>query len=378
VTNTYNPPPGKVTVHKVVKWNGHGPWGQSFEICLDKLVGSTPTPVGCQAVGYAGGTVEWNNLPPGTYRVQETAPPAPWKVEQQTAPFVLPAGGQHESTITNSYDRGRVKVTKVANWNGPVNPEQQFVICLAPASNPSEQYCRSVGAEGGAATWGDVPPGVYNVIEGPLGPGWEVVLPQPINVVPGDDYITATVTNTRLTGSLTVTKSVVWAGQAPPAPASFQVCIAGPSYPSGDCKTATFTAFSSSPAAQPLTWTDLQVGSYTVTETSPGSAWIVAVEGSPATVSASAPGSAYVTNTYNVGRITAVKTVNWNDYTPSPVQFEICLDSISGESPTRIGCQSVGQAGGSVEWNNLPAGTYRVVETTPPAPWTAQQVNNGR
>ena len=88
-----------------------------------------------------------------------------------------------------------------------------------------------------------------------------MVLPSPLDVVPGDEPTTATVTNTRRTGSLNVTKSVTWTGQAPPAPASFEICITGPSYPSpGSCKTATFAAFSSSPAVQTLGWANLQTG----------------------------------------------------------------------------------------------------------------------
>jgi hypothetical protein len=293
VTNTYRV--GKIKAVKTVNWNGYTPSPIEFEICLDSISGESATRVGCQPVNENGGTVEWTNLPVGTYRVVETAPPAPWTVQQQTTPFPLGAGSQHTVDITNSYDAARLDVTKVVQWNGPSVEGQVFEICIAGPSYPSGN-CKTVDYDGGVLSWTGLLPGSYAVSESP-GPEWQATLPGSISVTAGNNA--ATVTNTRKTGGLTVTKSVVWTGQPPPtAPASFEVCITGPSYPAGDCKTATFSAFSTSPAAQPLEWTNLQTGSYTVTETDPGASWEVSITGLPAVVTSGGTAYAGVQNRY--------------------------------------------------------------------------------
>ncbi|WP_319643689.1 hypothetical protein [Methanovulcanius yangii] len=45
-------------------------------------------------------------------------------------------------------------------------------------------------------------------------------------------------TNEYILGSLEVTKDVIWNGVTPDG-TLFEICITGPSYPSGDCKSTT-------------------------------------------------------------------------------------------------------------------------------------------
>ncbi|HLF28034.1 MAG TPA: right-handed parallel beta-helix repeat-containing protein [Anaerolineae bacterium] len=91
-------------------------------------------------------------------------------------------------------------------------------------------------------------------------------------------------------GSLTVTKTVNW-GSATPNPAqTFEICIAGPSYPGGNCQTIDYDGGM-------LTWSNLQPGDYTITETDPGASWVVSISGSPATVTSGGAANASVTNT---------------------------------------------------------------------------------
>jgi hypothetical protein len=132
------------------------------------------------------------------------------------------------------------------------------------------------------------------------GPEWEVILPDlPLELVAGDLPTTALVRNNYRPGRLTVTKSVTWTGLAPPAPASFTICIQGPSYPTTpDCRAVGFPAFGASPATQQLTWTRLLPGSYVVTEQPPGDAWQVTISGSPAVVPLGGTGLAAVENRY--------------------------------------------------------------------------------
>jgi hypothetical protein len=55
-------------------------------------------------------------------------------------------------------------------------------------------------------------------------------------VEPGTPCASAPITNTYDSGCLEITKYVNWNG-ATPYPILFEICITGPSYPSGDCKT---------------------------------------------------------------------------------------------------------------------------------------------
>ncbi|WP_319643687.1 hypothetical protein [Methanovulcanius yangii] len=90
------------------------------------------------------------------------------------------------------------------------------------------------------------------------------------------------VTNEYILGSLEVTKDVIWNGVTPDG-TLFEICITGPSYPSGDCKSTTGGV---------LRWDDLIPGTYTVTESALGSEWEVPViddSGATVTVAVSEP-----------------------------------------------------------------------------------------
>ncbi|RME80270.1 MAG: DNRLRE domain-containing protein, partial [Caldilineae bacterium] len=64
-------------------------------------------------------------------------------------------------------------------------------------------------------------------------------------------------------GSLEVTKVVNWNGVTPDTGQTFEICITGASYPSGNCQNADYDG-------GVLSWSNLIPGVYTVTETSPG------------------------------------------------------------------------------------------------------------
>lgn len=93
-------------------------------------------------------------------------------------------------------------------------------------------------------------------------------------------------------GKLDVAKALNWNGNLPDPNASFEICINGLSYPSGDCQTIT------GDTGGVLSWDNLQVGDYTVTETNPGSRWGVTITGSPAQVISGQTAQATVTNTF--------------------------------------------------------------------------------
>jgi uncharacterized protein YaiE (UPF0345 family) len=119
-------------------------------------------------------------------------------------------------------------------------------------------------------------------------------------------------------GCLKVTKIVNWNGVDPIARQTFEICITGPSYTDGDCKTFTY------PDEDDLiqVWCNLIPGDYTISETDPGDMWVV--HGDGVTVSIPTDGSsasAEITNTYKVPEGCAHTQGYWkthSEYGPAP------------------------------------------------------------
>jgi hypothetical protein len=171
-----------------------------------------------------------------------------------------------------------------------------------------------------------------------------------------------TVTYIPALSSLTVTKIVNWNGVSADPAKTFQVCIAGPSFPGGDCR-------SIGKDGGVLTWTGLLPGNYQVTETDPGSEWTVVVTGSPAVAPVGGgQATATVTNTRKLGSLEVLKVVDWAG-TPADNQktFEIC---ISGPSLPEGDCRTVDFDGGVLLWENLLPGAYQVAEKFPGDEWS--------
>lgn len=157
-------------------------------------------------------------------------------------------------------------------------------------------------------------------------------------------------------GDLTMTKVVDWSGAPPATGQTFEVCITGPSYPTGNCQITGGGA---------VTWNNLQVGDYTVTESDPGSNWSVTLPG-VVSVSDTQPAQATVTNTLRPGALTIQKIIDWQGVTPIPgVVFSIC---ISGPSYPTLFCQNT--RGGALAFGPLVPGNYTVSES-PGSHWVA-------
>lgn len=154
-------------------------------------------------------------------------------------------------------------------------------------------------------------------------------------------------------GDLTVTKVVDWSGAPPVAGQTFEICITGPSYPSGNCQTT---------SGGNVTWSNVQIGDYTVTETNPGPAWSVTLPGT-VSVSDTQPVTVTVTNTLRPGSLSVNKTINWQGVTPIPTTFNICISGPSYPTPF---CQTT--SGGSLTFGPLVPGTYTVSES-PGSDW---------
>jgi uncharacterized repeat protein (TIGR01451 family) len=352
-----------LSVAKAVNWNGVTPDGsQEFEICI---TGPSHPGGDCQTAAYNGGILYWYDLTPGDYAVAETGPGPAWDVDIAGSPATVPGpGGRATASVTNTRKLGSLEVTKTVDWSGlPVDTGQTFEICITGPSHPSGG-CQTVDYDGGALTWGDLIPGDYTVTE--IGPGgaWDVdIVGSPATVPDDGGSASASVTNTHVLGRLRVRKTVNWNGATPDEDQEFEICITGPSYPGGNCRTVDYDGGSH-------LWGDLIPGLYTVTETDPGSVWAVTITGSPATVLAdgSTP-TAGVTNARRLGRLNVTKTVDWNGVTPDPSQtFTICIEGPS--YPSGDGCQTIGHTGGTLSWNGLIPGVYTITETGPDNVWS--------
>ncbi len=359
VTNTRRR--GSLQVTKFVNWNGVTPDpGKTFAICITGP--SYPAP-NCQNADFDGGVLLWPDLIPGDYTVAESDPGSQWSVTVTDSPVTVPDDGTTaKASVANSLKRGSLTVTKVANWNG-VTPDQgqTFTICITGPSYPGGS-CQDTGYLGGALSWNDLLPGTYTVGETDAGPLWTTVVSgSPVTVQSGGAGATAAVVNTRKLGSLEVTKAVNWNGAPVDAGQSFQLCISGPSYPAGDCQTV-------GSGGGLLTWDNLIPGPYVVSETDPGSVWVVEVPDGAITVPGDGGGAkTAVTNTHKRGSLEVDKIVDWNGSAVDGAQtFQIC---ITGPSYPGGSCQTIGAGGGPLVWHDLIPGDYTVSEKAAGTQW---------
>ncbi|MDH7596283.1 MAG: hypothetical protein QHG98_00855, partial [Methanothrix sp.] len=197
--------------------------------------------------------------------------------------------GSSEKTATLSLCTGSLKIKKVVE--GPC--EQGTVFTVNVIGPYGYQASHSFGCSGGEYTFTNLPVGEYTISETPPA-GWSVTGSGQKVQVNKDKTAEAIITNKRDTGSLKVTKTVDWNGATPDNTKTFEICIRGPSYPNGNCKTA---------SGEPLIWYNLLPGNYIVTETSPGAEWDVTITGSPATVVKGSVTEVSVVNKYKTTQL---------------------------------------------------------------------------
>jgi len=140
-----------------------------------------------------------------------------------------------------------------------------------------------------------ITPGTWNVTE-EVQAGWTCSCPNPCyytHTFASGANITGNDFGNWQPGSLNVTKTVDWSGTTPDTGKTFEICITGPSYLTGNCKTADYDG-------GVLSWDNLIPGAYTVTETDAGNEWTVLIVGSPASVISGQTASANVTNTAKI------------------------------------------------------------------------------
>jgi hypothetical protein len=366
---------GRVDVIKVVNWNSQpADPSKTFEICIQGPSFPHGNETGaCQTAGYTGKTLSWENLLPGSYTLLETDPGSAWGISNPQSPISVPEGGSASATITNSYNRGSLKVTKSVDWNGVLPDETQtFNICITGPLPATTQNCKPVGFNGGTVTWSDLVPGDYKISE-PGADHWTTTItPDEVTILANAEAAaTVSIKNTHILARLAITKVVAWGVAVQNPDQKFTICIQGISYPKGSepgaCQTYTSNGGT-------LTWENIAPGTYHVLETNPGSTWDV--QGSNVDILVPDNGADHtVTNTSNLGKLVVHKAVNWNGAITNPdVSFELC---ITGPAPsTAKSCKNIGANGGDLIWNNLTPGEYSLTETNPDASrWVASGVN---
>ena len=268
---------GSLTVTKTVSWNGVTPiQGQAFTICLQGA--SYPLVPSCKTFTYPDTLSQtWVNLIPGNYRVTEPDAGAEWQVQISTSLVVIPIDGSLvQVEITNTRKLGSLQVVKTVDWLGIKKPALSFTICIQGPSFPATPDCKEFSNSAGwIQTWLNLIPGSYIVSEEDPGLEWNVTVPDGPVTVPADGgQATANVTNTYKPGKLIVVKSVDWGNAVPDPAKTYEICVTGPSYPSPDCKNASYMGST-------LTWENLFAGQYSVSETDPGLIWNVKITGAP-------------------------------------------------------------------------------------------------
>jgi hypothetical protein len=212
---------------------------------------------------------------------------------------------------------GCIEVTKIVDWNGVDHIiGQTFEICITGPSYLDGNCKTFTYPDELVLEWCDLLPGEYTVAEIYPGDEWTVEVTGSPAVVPHGGYAYASVTNTRKLGCLEVIKIIDWNGVDHIIGQTFEICITGPSYPAGDCKTFTY------PSDLIQIWCDLIPGDYTISETDPGDMWVV--HGDGVTVSIPTDGSsasAEITNTYTVPEGCTHTQGYWkthSEYGPAP------------------------------------------------------------
>lgn len=116
------PPTGAIVARKVVDWGAiSADASQSFTLCLLGNGFTTQTPGACQSVGFLGGVIAWNSLPPGQYEVIELGlDPAEWDVEGSGAVSVVVGNDRHDMTVTNrnTTPTNDPEVEEPGGWRG--------------------------------------------------------------------------------------------------------------------------------------------------------------------------------------------------------------------------------------------------------------------
>jgi len=376
--------PGSITIVKNTE-GGNG----TFAFTHNVGTNSNPTvtsPFNITTVANTG-MQQFGTVLPGTYTVTESGPPAGWQfksltcsaggsVASQTATIVITPGANVTCTFTNTK---LATITIIKNTVGG-NATFAFTHTVGTASDPdvTSPFNITTVANTGQQVFSNVVPGTYTVTESAPPAGWQFTSLScsaggsgagqvaTINLAPGAS-VTCTYTNTKQ-GTITIIKNTVGGN----ATFAFTHTVGTLSDPD---VTSPFNITTVGGTGQQQ-FQNVSPGTYTVTESAPPAGWsFVSLScsaggsnaGQVATIILPAGGS--VTCTYtnaNSGTITIVKnTVGGN----GTFSFTHNVGTLSNpDVPSPFDITTVSNTG-QQQFLQVPAGTYTVTESGPPAGW---------
>ncbi|NJL57781.1 hypothetical protein HC928_23615, partial [bacterium] len=345
---------GSVEVTKQVDWNGFPvpATAPDFEICLTGVDASQNEVYNACHTVAAGESATFSGLEVDgiTYSVSEPNIPANFTASG-LGHVTVNKGQTAQVTVTNTHaEFSRLRLTSDC-------PAGVFRVTNNNAYPVDYTWNTASGNYSGSGT--AQPGATFGAID--TRPSTSETVRLFVNGVQQD--VKATKPVEQCTGSVEVEKVVDWNGAEVDEEAVFEICLTGADY--DHCQTVGYEGGT-------LTFSGLEPGQYTVSETNPGDEWHVTISGSPATVAAGQTAHVTVTNTHDApppptGSIHVTKEVHWNGVTPDDSQFTLCVDSDVIEAPL---CQTVG-AGETASFTDLPLGTYNVYEHNPGPLWIA-------
>lgn len=331
VTNTRDT--GSLAITKQV--DGQCEYGSTFPVSITGPGGTFSYTFSC-----SGGTHTFTNLPTGDYTITEIVPEG-WTASGLPQTVTVSKDTTATATVTNIRDTGSLAITKQVT--GQCLPDTSFPVTISGPGNYIATH--AFDCSGSTYTFTDLPTGTYTITEA-VPEGWTAAsLPQTVVVSKGQTA-TATITNSRNTGSLAITKQVY--GYCVPG-TQFVVSISGPGGYSDshafDCSGGNYL------------FTGLPTGDYTITETHPAE-WEAAFSPETVTVHKDETATATVINTRDSGSLTVTKQVR-GECTSNA--FEILISGPGGY----LASHTFDCSGGSHTFTSLPPGDYTITETVP-------------
>ncbi len=381
VVNTYEPMLGSLTIRKVVNAPVTEPTPDPAiapdEIAADAVIPAVPAYFNVRVAGAddntggydvvhtvpANGSITIEGLVPGLYTVSEVdagVPGLAWSATGSGDVTVVGGSGA-EVTITNNYtvpspEVGTLIISKAIFGAEEKALNKTFVFDVTGSNG----YTNTVTVTGaGSAVLTDLEPAVYTVTERNAdieGYTWSVSVSGEGNVtVGGTAEVTVTNSYTELPkGSLTVNKTVIGGGEE----AQNKVYTFNVTGPNGYSNTVTVTGTGS------VTITDLEPGTYTVTEVREGAEiegyTLSVTDGGTAVVGYGTASDVNITNNYTEnpkGSLRITKTVTGDT---EAAEGKVFIFDIAG--PEGYTNTVTVAAGGSVTVSDLKPGTYTVTE----------------
>lgn len=393
VTNT---PLGSLTITKKDSSTGSVLSGAKFKLTSASSIsynGTTVaagTAIGGERTTDSNGKISWNNLPYGTYSLAETVAPDGYLLN--STPISIVVSGQSNNTrfVSRDIDNsplGSLTVVKKDSATGTVLQGAKFTLTssnsitykgVAIAAGAAIGGEKTTGTDG-VVSWDSLPFGTYSLKETSAPDGY-IASSAPMSVTISSSaetkHVRKEVTNTPL-GSLHVIKKDSETGST----------LAGAKFTLTSSKDITYNGITITAGSAiggekttgsngEITWSNLPYGTYSLNETVVPDGYVKPVSPISITISGTNAETRYVerevTNT-PLGSLDIVKKDAATGDTLQGAKFTltsakaITYNGATVAAGSPIGGEKTVDSNGSISWDNLPYGTYSLVETQAPS-----------